>query len=119
VQNSSLDVDPAIFKGSLFEHGDVGRYAAIEEFWFDGFEEIARLRTDPQAFEAIRSSDAGLIDAEGSISMVVHERVVFDFVTPGELSPPPAIFNPDSLEAAIDRQGHQPWILQRTAEALK
>jgi hypothetical protein len=110
VQNTSIDIDPAIFKGSLFEYGDVGRYAAIEEFWFDSFDEIAHLRTDPQAFEAIRASDAGLVDAEGSISMVVHERVVFDFVNAGELSPPPAIFNPDSLEAAIGRQGYHPWI---------
>jgi hypothetical protein len=119
VQNTSIEIDPEVFKGSLFEAGDTGLYAAIEEFWFDDFEEVARLRNDPQAFAAIRSSDAGLIDAEGSISMVVHERVVFDFVTPGEMSPPPSILNPNSLEAAIDRQGYQPWVLKQHAEAMK
>jgi hypothetical protein len=109
VLDTALDLDAAVFKGSLFEHGDVGRYAAIETLWFDGFDEIRRLRSDPQALDAIRSSEKGLIDAESSISMVVHERVVFDFVTPGESNPLPAIFNPESLEAAIDRQGYRPW----------
>jgi hypothetical protein len=114
VQDISLDLDPAIFKGSLFEYGDVGRYAAIETLWFDGFDEIRRMRTDTIARDAIRTSENGLIDAEESISMVVHERVVFDFVTPGESNPLPAILNPDSLEAAIDRQGYKTWELNPT-----
>jgi hypothetical protein len=119
VQNSAVDLDPTIFKGSLFEYGDASRYAAIEEFWFDSFEDVARLRNDPQALAAIRSSEAGTIDAENSISMVVHERVVFDFVTPNELSPRPAVLNPNSLEASIDRQGYQPWVLPQPVAALK
>jgi len=77
------------------------------------YDDVARLRSDSRALDAIRSSDAGLIDASGSISMVVNERVVWDFVNTGELSPKPSILNPDSLEAAIDRQGYQPWELKR------
>jgi hypothetical protein len=119
VQNTSIEIDPEVFKGSLFEAGDIGLYAAIEEFWFDDFEEVARLRNDPQALAAIRSSDAGLVDAEGSISMVVHERVVFDFVTPGEKSPLAAIQNPNSLEAAINEQGYHPWVMKQHAAAMK
>ena len=113
VQNALIDIDPAIFKGSLFEFGSIGLYAGIEEFWFDDLDDVARLRSDSRALDAIRSSDAGLIDASGSISMVVNERVVWDFVNTGELSPKPSILNPDSLEAAIDRQGYQPWELKR------
>jgi hypothetical protein len=70
------------------------------------------LRTDAHALDAIRSTEAGLIDAGASISMVVNERVVWDYVTAGELSPSPSILNPNSLEAAIDRQGYQPWELK-------
>jgi hypothetical protein len=82
-------------------------------------EDVARLRTDPRALDAIRSSEAGLIDADGSIAMVVKERVVWDFVTPGELSPRPAILNAASLEAAIDRQGYEPWELEPHAATAK
>ena len=112
VQSTALDLDPAIFKGTLFELGDIGLYAGIEEFWFDSFADLARLRTDPEACAAIRSSEERLIDAAGSISMVVNERVVWDFVTPAEKTPLPAILNKESLEAAIDRQGYQPWALK-------
>lgn len=109
VVNSNLDVDPAIFKGTLFEFGSIGLYAGIEEFWFDSVESIAKMRNDPTAMEAFRASETGLIDADASISMAVLERVVWDYVSPGELSPPPAILNPESLEAAIDRQGYKVW----------
>jgi hypothetical protein len=119
VQNTLIDIDPAIFKGTLFEFGSVGLYAGIEEFWFDDLDHVARLRSDSRAFDAIRSTESRLIDASGSISMVVNERVVWDFVTTGELSPRPAILNPDSLEAAIDRQGYQPWELKRPIAARK
>lgn len=119
VQNMLIDIDPAIFKGSLFEFGSIGLYAGIEEFWFDDISDVARLHTDVRALNAIRSSEPGLIDAVGSISMVVNERVVWDFVTPGELSPKPAILNPESLEAAINRQGYQPWELRPRAAEVK
>jgi hypothetical protein len=113
VVNTLLDLDPAIFKGTLFEYGSIGLYAGIEEFWFDNIDDIARLRTDTLAQNAVRSSEVGIIDAGGSISMVVNERVVWDFVTPGEKSPAPTISDPNSLESHIDRQGYRPWLLQR------
>lgn len=119
VQNTLIDIDPAIFRGTLFEFGSIGLYAGIEEFWFDDLDDVARLRDDSRPFNAIRSTESGLIDASASISMVVSERVVWDFVTTEELSPRPAILNPDSLEAAIDRQGYQPWELKRPIAARK
>ena len=119
VVNSALNIDPAIFKGTLFEYGSTGLYAGIEEFWLDGRNAVARLRADRESLHAFRASEAGVIDAPGSISMVVVERVVFDYVTPGEMSPPPSILNPDSLEAAIDRQGYRPWELPNPESVAK
>jgi hypothetical protein len=111
VVNTTLDTDPAIFKGTLFEYGSIGLYAGIEEFWLDDMSALARLREDRTSLDAFRFSEAGVIDAADSISMVVVERVVWDYVTQGEMSPPPSILNPNSLEAAIDRQGYRPWEL--------
>ena len=51
--------------------------------------------------------------------MVVVERVVFDYVTPGEMSPPPSILNSESLEVAIDRQGYRPWELPNPESGAK
>jgi hypothetical protein len=113
VVNTLVDIDPAVFKGSLFEFGSIGLYAGIEEFWLDGDpEKLVKFRKDQNVLDAIRSTEPGLIDAAGSISMVVKERVVWDFVTPGEKCPAAAISNPDSLEATIDRQGYKPWLLK-------
>ncbi|HTR27156.1 MAG TPA: hypothetical protein VMI10_24505 [Terriglobales bacterium] len=112
VVNTLVDLDPAVFKGTLFEFGSIGMYAGIEEFWIDGdLGKLAELRRCQKALDAIRSTEAELIDASGSISMVVKERVVWDFVTPNGKFPAPAISNPDSLEATIDRQGYKPWLL--------
>jgi hypothetical protein len=111
VLNTLVDIDPAVFKGTLFEFGSIGMYAGIEEFWLDGgLEQLTQFRRNQKTLDAIRSTESGLIDAAGSISMVVKERVVWDFVSPGEKSPAPAISNPNSLETAVDRQGYKPWL---------
>jgi hypothetical protein len=106
VQNTSLPLDPALFKGTLFEFGSVGLYAGIEEFWFESLDAISCLRQDAHLFDAIRSSEEAGVEFNGSIAMVVNERVVWDFVTPGETTPYPAILDPASLESRIDRQGY-------------
>jgi hypothetical protein len=107
VQDTPVDLDPAIFKGTLFELGSIGLYAGMEEFWVESVDAVARLRRDPQICTAISGSERNFVEPEGSISMVVNERVVFDFVTPSERTPLPAVCNPDSLEAIIDRQGYK------------
>jgi hypothetical protein len=76
------------------------------------------MRNDSIAMEAFRTSEAGLINGDASISMAVLERVVFDYVSPGELSPPPSILNPESLEVAIDRQGYRVWELKPSADSV-
>ena len=43
----------------------------------------------------------------GTYSMVTTERVVFDFVTPGHVSPRPAVLQAGTLEALIDAQGYK------------
>ncbi len=104
VQNPRLPLDPQFFKGTLFEAGGVGLHGGIEEFWFNGLEDLARLRRDP-AWEKIRASYAKL-SSVGSFSMVTTERVVFDNVTPGRQTPKPAVLTPGTLEYLLDSQGY-------------
>ncbi|HYD16758.1 MAG TPA: hypothetical protein VEB03_02010 [Candidatus Nanoarchaeia archaeon] len=118
VVNTLLDVDPAIFKGTLFEFGSTGLYAGIEELWLDNAPSSGGITADKEVADAIRTTEQGAIDSTESISMVVVERVVWDFVTPGATSPVPAILNPDSLESMIDGQGYRPWELQEIAAAV-
>ena len=41
--------------------------------------------------------------------MVTTERVVFDFVTPGHISPQPAVLAEGTLESLVDAQGYTGW----------
>jgi hypothetical protein len=109
VQNRQLELDRVMFKGTLFEHGGVGEFAGVEEIWFDELESLARLGRDASLRDPIKAALAKFVDPEGSFSMVTTERVVYDFATPGELSPPPAILDPASLEAHVIAQGYRDW----------
>jgi hypothetical protein len=106
VRNVPVSLDPATFRGTLFELGSIGLYAGMEELWCETVEGAIRLRRDQQICDQIRANERDFVDREGSISMIVKERVVWDFVTPGEMTPQPAILNPTSLEALIDQQGY-------------
>ncbi len=112
VQNPRLPLDPAIFKGTLFEAGGVGQHAGIEEFWFDSLDDLERLRSDTRARNRIVASDRELT-ADGSFSMVTTERVVFDYVTPGRQTPSAAVLTPGTLEAMIDAQGYTDFNIPR------
>jgi|HubBroStandDraft_1064217.scaffolds.fasta_scaffold09833_7 hypothetical protein len=105
VQSPRVPLDAALFKGTLFEKGGVGQHAGIEEFWFSGLEDLARLRRDGTMWEAIAASEKSLTNG-GSFSMVTTERVVFDCVTSGRQTPKPAVLTPGTLEALIDAQGY-------------
>jgi hypothetical protein len=113
VQNPRLKLDPAVFKGTLFEAGGVGQYAGIEEFWFESLADLERLRTEPQVRNRIVESDRRLTAAEGSFSMVTTERVVFDYASPGRETPKPAVLTPGTLEALIDAQGYTGFNIPR------
>jgi hypothetical protein len=108
VQNLHAEVDGEDFKGTLFELAGVGGYAGIEELWFDDLEALLRFTGD----EAVRGTvlgDGSPIDLEGSFSLVTTERVVYDYTLGDQSSPPPAVLDPDSLEARVDAQKYAGW----------
>jgi hypothetical protein len=115
VQNRALEFERSFFRGSIFEHGEVNGYDGVEEFWFDTVDDLSKLRHDPAILGAVRDSEAGLVDAGCSFSMVTTERVIYDYTRGADSSPQPAILNPESLEAAIFRQGLSGWNLPPAA----
>jgi hypothetical protein len=108
VQNIETTGDPAYFKGTLFELGGVNSYAGVEELWFDDVDAVYEFCADPARREKLLESYAGLVD-DGTYSMVTTERVVFDFVTPGHISPQPAVLQAGTLESLVDAQGYTGW----------
>ena len=108
-------IDVAEFRGNragtLFERASIDPPLGMEELWFDRLEDALRLGADPELRAALSSSYAGFVDVEKSYSLIAHERVVYDFVTPGEHTPQSAVLNPDSLEARVFKTGrpyHEP-----------
>ena len=93
-----LGLDPAQFKGTLFEKGGVDQYAGLEELWFDSLEDALALGQDPALRAALTGSYQQFTTIPSSHSMYVIERVAFDFVTK-EATPRPAIMDPASCEA--------------------
>ena len=114
VQSFRLPLDPGMFRGTLFEAGGVGQHAAIEEYWFDSMANLAALGDTPAVLNAIRQSDGRIVEATKSFSVVAKERVIFDFESPGSISPVPAILTDGSLESAVDAQGYSGWNLVPT-----
>ncbi len=98
VQNKQLPLDPAVFKGTLFEMGGVGTYAGFEELWFDDLESLTAFTQDPE-FRGLAALKDEFVDSENSFSLVLVERVVWDFTIPG--APRPAVLDPNSFEAQM------------------
>jgi hypothetical protein len=69
--------DPEFFRGSLFELGNTGTYAGVEELYLDDLDAVRDLGL--RSAEALRSKAAEMIDVDRSFGLVVVERVVFDF----------------------------------------
>jgi EthD domain len=119
VQNVETHGDPEYFKGTLFELGDVNTYSGVEELWFDDLDAVYEWCGDPERRATLRESYTGFVDDQ-TYSMVTTERVVFDFVTAGHVSPPPAVLQEGSLEAAVNAQGYGGWSVpgweKRTAD---
>ena len=108
VQSLHAEVDRSDFAGTLFELAGVGGYAGVEELWFEDLDALLRFTQD-EAVRAAVLGDASPVDAAGSFSMVTTERVVYDYTRGPESSPPPAVLDPDSLEATVDGQGYRGW----------
>lgn len=100
VQNTQLPLDASLFQGSLFEAGGVQTYAGIEELWFRDLDGLEGWHKNRDQDERVAESANGLIDPGRSFSMVVVERVVWDYTTD---TPParPAIEDTQSLEAQL------------------
>jgi hypothetical protein len=110
VQNLHTEVDKKDFEGTLFQFAGVGGYAGIEELWFDDLDTLLAFTGDPAVRAALLSGDAP-VDPAGSFSMVVTERVVYDYTLGDASSPAPAVLDPESLEACVDAQGYSGWNL--------
>ena len=108
MQNLHAEVDRKDFAGTLFELAGVGGYAGIEELWFEDLDALLRFTQDPAVRGAVLREDP-CVDPAGSFAMVVTERVVYDYTLGAESSPPPAVLDPSSLEAAVDAQKYAGW----------
>jgi hypothetical protein len=102
-------MDPSVFKGTLFEFGNVGNYAGVEEIWFRSIEDLGSLRRDPALYQWLQASYDTFVDPEDTFSMVTTERVIYDFITPGRVSPKASVLIPGTLEYEVDRQGYSGW----------
>jgi hypothetical protein len=108
VQNTETQGDPKYFKGTLFELGGVNTYSGVEELWFADADAVYEFCGDAERRAALLASYAGFVGDE-TYSMVTTERVVFDFVTPGHVSPQPAVLQAGTLESLVDAQGYTGW----------
>ncbi len=113
--NLPYDYDAAAFKesrkGTLFEKAALDAVPGLEEFWFDSIEDAVHLGRDPELRKLLTASYERFVDVEKSYSLFANERVVFDFVTPGETTPLPAVLDPNSLDATVFKTGrpyHEP-----------
>jgi hypothetical protein len=104
-----VSMDPAVFKGTLFELGNVGHYAGVEEMWFKTVDDVAMLRRDPTLYDALRASYDSFVADDDTFSMVTTERVIYDFITPGHISPKASVLVPGTLEYQVDKQGYTGW----------
>ena len=118
VLDTSVPMDPVVFKGTLFEFGHVGHYAGIEEIWFDTVEDVARLRQDSELYKTLRAGYDSFVAEEDTFSMVTTERVICDYITPGHISPAPAVLVPGTLEHMVDKHGYKGWNIPGWDEGL-
>jgi hypothetical protein len=107
--DTHVPMDPAVFEGTLFQYGNVGYYSGVEEIWFRSVEDLVKLRQDPALCEALRASYDTFVEEHDTFSMVTTERIVYDYLTPGHISPKASVLIPGTLEAAVDKQGYRGW----------
>ena len=87
----------------------MGGYAGIEELWFDDLDALLAVHAATQAVrETVLGADSP-IDPAGSFSLVMTERVVYDYTLGAGSSPLPAVLDPGSLEARVDAQKYAGW----------
>jgi hypothetical protein len=77
VQNPTIPLEASPFEGTAYGQGAFGTYGGIEELFFASQEDFSAYADDAQARELLRKAGHGLVDAEGSFSMVVTDRLRF------------------------------------------
>ncbi|WP_433755723.1 EthD domain-containing protein [Nocardia sp. CA-135398] len=99
-QSTQLPLDATLFEGSLFAAGGVQTYAGIEELWFADLDQLRAWHDEREQDTAVTDAAQGLIDPQASFSLVVVERVLWDYTT-ATPPPRPAVEDPQSLEARL------------------
>jgi NAD(P)-dependent dehydrogenase (short-subunit alcohol dehydrogenase family) len=77
VQNPTLGLEGSVFEGSAYAQGVFGSYGGIEEFFFASRADFDAFTQDAGTRELLRERGAGIVDAGGSFSMVVTDRLRF------------------------------------------
>jgi hypothetical protein len=77
VQNAALGLEGTQQEGSGYMLGMFGNYGGVEEFFFASRADFDAFTQDAEVRELLRERGAGLVDAAGSFSMVVTDRLRF------------------------------------------
>lgn len=77
VQNPALGLEGSPFEGSAYAQGVFGSFGGIEEFFFASRADFDAFTQDAEMREFLRERGAGIVDPDGSFSMVVTDRLRF------------------------------------------
>jgi EthD domain len=77
VQNPALGLEGSVFDGSAYARGVFGSYGGIEELCFANRADFDAFAQDAGMRELLLECGAGIVDADGSFSMVVTDRLRF------------------------------------------
>jgi len=77
VQNPALGLEGSPFEGSAYAQGVFGSFGGIEEFFFASRADFDAFTQDAGMRELLRELGAGIVDPDGSFSMVVTDRLRF------------------------------------------
>jgi hypothetical protein len=77
VQNPALGLEGSVFEGSAYAQGVFGAYGGIEEFFFARRADFDAFTQDTAMRDVLREHGAGIVEAAGSFSMVVTDRLRF------------------------------------------
>jgi len=77
VQNPALGLEGSPFEGSAYAQGVFGSFGGIEEFFFASRADFDAFTQDAGMREFLRERGAGIVDPDGSFSMVVTDRLRF------------------------------------------
>jgi hypothetical protein len=81
VQNPALGLEGSVFEGSAYAQGVFGAYGGIEEFFFASRAGFDAFTQDTRIRDLLRERGSRIVDAAGSFSMVVTDRLRFASTT--------------------------------------